>query len=161
MKKCGYHHEMQDPAPLSEHLKKGYRKWPIVLSDGSTLVVQSKDEELLARRLCDSGYTVTGPPDSIRCFRFYPKLGFKKHGYYHPDFFVYDRNSGNLLWVIEVKSKFTLTNDLLLNRDKFRAANRYCRRLGISFYLCVYISADDKFDRIEFPKMSTFRHHLI
>lgn len=157
-KEYGTDHPMQNAEHYAKHVKSGFRKWWITLSDGSRILVQSRDEERLARGLCDKGYVVKAPPVSIRYKKFYNGETELRNSWYHPEFFVYNQ-SGNLLWVVEVKSPYYLAKDLDMNRRKYRAANRFCKKLGVSFYLCVYQSGTG-FESIHFPNWTKFRHLL-
>ena len=67
---------------------------------------------------------------------------------YIPDLLVVDYENSNV-YIEEIKSSFTLNNDIEKNKVKFEAAKDYCQKLGIEFH--VYNKNEyDILDNIEF-----------
>lgn len=72
---------------------------------------------------------------------------------YIPDLLVVDYENSNV-YVEEIKSSFTLNNDIEKNKVKFEAAKDYCQKLGIEFH--VYNKNEyDILDNIEFDEIES------
>lgn len=119
---------LQNPEIWAKATKSGYRKRRVRFKGGTVLTIQGAHEQAVVSGLLRLGWVVVAPEFSIRY-----TLDRKYH-YYHPDFLITKEGRSILL---EVKSEYTLTKDLDKNLAKFRAANRYCRKNGMTFVLCM------------------------
>ena len=73
--------------------------------------------------------------------------------YYIPDLLVIDYENSNI-YVEEIKSSFTLNNELEKNKAKFEAAKIYCQNLGIEFHV-FNKNEYDILDNVEFDEIET------
>jgi len=132
MQKCGVPSPLQSSEIFQRAIKSGYRKRWVRFKDGTRLIIQSKAEQFVVRKLLKQGWKVEAPDFSIPY-----TLGGNRHRY-HPDFVV---SKGKKKRLIEVKSTYTLEKDLRKNLQKFRSANKFCEQRGMKFIVCILSGA--------------------
>ena len=129
IRKTGYTNPQQDPAIHHKTMRSQYREKPWVSKDGTVLNLQGL-EPFMATKLEQQGFKISIPKFCIR----YVDPATGRPRVYHPDLIA--KKAGEV-YVVEVKSKYTLAADAEVVKAKAIAARKFCAQRGGVYVLSV------------------------
>lgn len=142
-RRYGVSNPMQDRGIFERSTQRGYRTIEYTTSTGAVLGLQGSYEVEVAENLDKQGAPLRVSRIRVR----YNFMG--KSAVYYPDLDCLCPRTRRPIF-LEVKSRYTLMQDLDRNLAKFKAANRFARRHGLTFALVVP-TGNGKFHTTVFP----------
>ena len=141
-KKTGYRNPTQNPEVFQRATDSCYKTKVFVAKNGKNHSCRGYEPLVLSKLDQDSRVKVFTTRQGSKLL---PTIRYTKPtgevGFYHPDIGV--RLQTGEWFIIEVKSPYTLWAEAEVNRAKFRAASKFAKANGASFWL-VCVDAKDK-----------------